>query len=637
MSQTASSIFITKHGHRIRQATYGLLMATVVILAGFVWTGPILSLVQHVANTFTNTPAKTAGLISATTAEAGPVHATSALFTLRELGNHPDDLHGSYTSAPLVTLDDHPIREEHLEEFRDLLSVYVYRQAVDDNFTVRVFDRRTSGLLERYTLEDQKQQYAATGVADWAEIDVKRSQISSRLIGKYRRRGVPLEDIMVKWGRLDQVRLAREREASFIEYEIRLSQTLGLSLLSTELGTVETFNDDKLISTVGARGRYQMMPYLLRRFGINTYSLWTPAGESVEVHEEWHPLLTMETAFTIVKGYTNAIGHEIPGISAYHTGPFNIFRILNLYLEHEQAMFSPTDTVMDAYLWAMTEGFEEVADVSGFRHYSRSYIPSAYGSLRGIENVPVDTSRTIRAERVQTHVGEKLYLSNLLETLDSAHVALDWGYASSAPTLYGRFRMLNPHIDLPANETEDFVPRAGDVYLTTRSSSRPVRFFLPIGATELLEASGMNILDADKTFRFDQETFSIPAEGPTVWDQQYARLVDDIKYFGFTYDNRARLNILAERFEKLAESEPSQYRNLQLSIIKMHQNLWRTRFWSELAFNTAAATDRIEVAARPTAPIGLTQRLSFLPHSDAVEEDAELLPVVNLKAGHQAD
>ncbi len=233
MSQTASSIFTAKHGHRIRQASYGLLMATVVILAGFVWTGPLLSLVQHVTQTFTNAPAKTAGLISATVAEAGPVRAASALFTLNDLENHPDDLHGSYTSVPLVTLDDHPIREEHLEEFRDLLNVYVYRQAVDDNFTVRVFDRRTSGLLERYTLEDEKQQYHSTGIADWSEIDGQRSKISSRLIGKYRRRGVPLEDIMVKWGRLDQVMLAREREASFIEYEIRLSQTLGLSLLAT--------------------------------------------------------------------------------------------------------------------------------------------------------------------------------------------------------------------------------------------------------------------------------------------------------------------------------------------------------------------------------------------------------------------
>jgi hypothetical protein len=324
MAQTASSLFGSKYWQRIRQATYIMLAVSAVSLAGFLWTGPILTLARHAIGAMTNESPEATQLAAATRLEASPIRATSSLFTLRDLANHPDDLHGDYTTAPLISLDDHPVHEKHLVEFRELLNVYVYRQAVDDNFTVRVFDRRSNGLLERFTLEDEKAQYLDNGAADWEAIDVKRSQISSQLIGKYRRRGVPLEDIMVKWGRLDQVKEAREREAAFIEYEIRLSQSLGLSLLATELGTVETFNDDKLISTVGARGRYQMMPYLLRRFNINTYSLWTPTGQLVEVHEEWHPLLTMETAFTIIKGYSNAIGHEIPGISAYHTGPDNL-------------------------------------------------------------------------------------------------------------------------------------------------------------------------------------------------------------------------------------------------------------------------------------------------------------------------
>ncbi len=94
-------------------------------------------------------------------------------------------------------------------------------------------------------MENLSQEYAATGVADWDAIDAMRGKWSSKLIGKYRRRGVPMEDIMVKWGRLNQVKEARVREEPFISYEIRLSQMLNLSLLSTELGTVETFNDAK--------------------------------------------------------------------------------------------------------------------------------------------------------------------------------------------------------------------------------------------------------------------------------------------------------------------------------------------------------------------------------------------------------
>jgi hypothetical protein len=181
--------------------------------------------------------------------------------------------------------------------------------------------------------------------------------------------------------------------------------------------------------------------------------------------------------------------------------------------------------------------------------------------------------------------------------------------------------MLNPHIDLPPNDTENRVPKAGDVYLTTRSKSLPVRFFLPTGSSALLDQAGLVVLDQERTFLFDRETFGIPEGGFTVWDGQYAELIEDIKHFGFTHENRARLNILAERFEKLAESTPSHYRDLQLSIIALHQNLWRTRFWSELAQNTAAATDRIEVAARPTSPIGLTQRLEFDDEAFFVPEE----------------
>lgn len=609
MPQIVPFAIDSKSWHRIRQISYVailvlVLISTVLIIAGFVSNGQAQFVVQ---TAFEAPPAGSPEPDNTST----PKPVASTLFALTDLDNHPDMLHGDYTAAPLISLDNHPVHNEHLSDFRDLLDIYVARQSMDDNFTVRVIDRRTSGLLERYTIESLRENYLATGEADWAYIDSIRGNISSRLIGKYRRRGVPLEDIMIKWGRLDQVKEARKRDEPFISYEIRLSQMLDLSLLSTELGTVETFNDDRLVSTVGARSRYQIMPYMLRRFNIHNHELWTPKGETVLVQEEWHPLLTMEASFIIIKGYSNAVGHEIPGISAYHTGPFNIFKIFNKYLTNQQPLFTPSSTVMDAYLWALTEGFEDVAEDSGFRQYSRSYIPTAYGSLKGAELIPVDTARTELVERVQTVESERLYLAELLEQLEQLGEKLDWGHAADDTLYYNRFRSLNQHIDLPAAKEGELIPGNGNVLLTTRRSSRPVRFFLPVGATKLLAGAGFEKLDAAHTFTFDHNTYVIDEEDMTVWDKQYAALVDDIKYFGFTNENRTRLFILAERFDKLYEADPSHYRSLQLQIINLHKNLWRTRYWSELAHNTAAASGRAEVATKPTTPMGLTQRIFF--------------------------
>ncbi|MFK7844585.1 MAG: hypothetical protein AB8G77_04730 [Rhodothermales bacterium] len=611
MPQLVSSAIQSKNWQRIRQISYNsvvsiVLLATVLVIAGFVFTGQASTIVAQVIHSTAEAPE------APLSENPTPAPKESTLFSFVDLDTHPDVLHGEYTAATFLSLDDHPVDNQHLSDFRDLLNIYVSRQADDDNFTVRVIDRRTSGLLERYTMEDLRQTYIETGKADWAEIDAMRGTMSGRLIGKYRRRGVPMEDIMIKWGRQDQVKEARVRDEPYISYEIRLSQMLNLSLLSTELGTVETFNDDKLVSTVGARSRYQIMPYMLRRFGIYTYDLHTPKGETVEVREEWHPLLTMEASFTIIKGYSNAVGHEIPGISAYHTGPFNIFKIYNKYLTKEKPLFTPSATVMDAYLWALTEGFEEVSEDSGFRQYSRSYIPTAYGSLKGAELIPVDTARTEKVERVQTVQGERMYLAELLEQLKEVDTSLDWSRGSADTLYYDRFRTLNPHIDLPEYSGEELVPENGNVLLTTRQSSRPVRFFLPVGSTDLLVRAGYNKLDAAKTFKFDNNTYIQPEEDITVWDKQYAMLVDDIKHFGFTNENRTRLYIFAERFEKLHEANPTHYRSLQLKIIMLHKNLWRTRYWSELAHNTAAASGQAEVVTLPAAPMGLTQRISFV-------------------------
>ena len=626
MSDTVIPTVNSSYWQRIRHLTFIVLAATLLVVGGFVWTGPVQTLTTQIID---GGPALSSnGDFEPEPDRFLPLEATipQASFTAHDLKNHPDRIHGEYISDPFVTLNEnHQVNREHLKQFRDLLNIYESRQAEDDNFTVRVIDRRTNGLLERYTIENIREQFLASPSPDWELIDEIRSRESSRLIGKYRRRGVPLEDIMIKWGRLDQVKRARERDIPFIEYEVQLSQTLGLSLLATELGTVETFNSDKMVSTVGARGRYQMMPYMLRKFNIHTYNLWAKGGNTIEVKEEWHPLLTMEPAFSIIRGYSNAVGHEIPGISAYHTGPFNIFFIYDMYLEQQKNSFSAASTVMDAYLWALTEGFEDVSEDTGFRHYSRSYVATAYGSFKGTEDLPVDTTQTHLTERVQTRLGEDLYLSELIEALESVQHQLDWSFAPADSSLYMQFRSFNPHINLPAEKDSDTtrVPKGADVFLATRNLNRPVRFFLPLGASELLKEDGFDRFSDEHTFKFDHKTYSISVEDITIWDRQYAKLVEDVKFFGFTRENRDQLNVLVERFEKLSETQPSNFRNLQLKIIKLHQGLWRTRYWNDLANKTAALSGQVELAdnAPPPSPIGLTKRIS-VANIELVEEES---------------
>lgn len=83
------------------------------------------------------------------------------------------------------------------------------------------------------------------------------------------------------------------------------------------------------------------MPYLLRQHDIHHYTLRTAAGNRIRVLEEWHPLLTMEPAFLVMRSYANAVGHEVPGLSAYHTGPANLFRIYRQFLTEGLAYLKP--------------------------------------------------------------------------------------------------------------------------------------------------------------------------------------------------------------------------------------------------------------------------------------------------------
>lgn len=539
-------------------------------------------------------------------APPSPATPPSSALTFADHALHPDRLYGTYFNAALQGISRPSPSQKQLASFRSLLDLYVTRQGQDDNFTVRVIDARVDTLLELAVLHTARTTYLETGEVDWPQIDRERRSLTRDLVKKYAQRGIPREDIRVKWGRANQVLEARERDAPFIEYEMRLADYLDLSLLVTEIGTVETFNQDRLVSSVGARSRYQMMPYILRQRGIHHYELPTAYGRTVEVYEEWHPLLTMEAAFTLLRGYVNAVGHEIPGISAYHTGPGNIFKVYRMYLTEESSPLVYDASVVDAYVWALTDGFDIVSDKTTFRSYSRGYVPSGYGSLKATDQLPIDTSQSFRGERVQMAAGQRIYLSALLRLFAESDVPLSWSQSADTLSLYDRFRAMNPHFDLPASP-DNSVPARGDVLLTSRRDNVPVRFFLPLGATHVINGAGTVLLDEEATFRFDETTYLRPsAEELTVWDRQYAELLRSIEHFGFSEEHRQRLRVLQDRFAHLAAETPTHFREVQLDIINTHLRLWQFEGWELLAEAAPAARGTLRLPARPPSPLETT-------------------------------
>jgi len=540
-----------------------------------------------------------------------PSSSGAGLFTFEGSDLHPDVLFLPYTAGPILS-EESAASQNVIHQFRNLLDLYAERQGTDDNFTIRVVDNRTNELLEIYEFEDERSAYENRSEGeswDWGRIDRLRRDATRNLVQKYVARGIPRGAVTVKWGRRNQVLEAREREAEFIEYEVQLARFLGLSLLTTEIGTVETFNDDRLVSPVGARSRYQMMPYVLRQNGIHHYKLPTAAGNAIDVYEEWHPLLTMEPAFVTAAGYVNAVGHEIPGLSAYHTGPGNIYSVYRMFLTAEPNRFTPETTVMDAYMWAVTEGYDHVSRNSSFKSYSRGYVASAYGALRATESIPVDPSKSLRTVRVQLRPGERLFLSDLLRTLAASGQEFDWGPDTEGMTLYNKFRKLNKHFALPAGGSEDAsVKPNADLRLTADVKGIAVRFFLPPGAPEALKAAGMNVLDDDRSFRYDENTYGRPDPAEiTLWDRQYQQLVNDIAYFGFTREYRDRLAYLVDKFEELAKTNPTLYRRMQLEVIKTHERIWKSNVFDKLADVLRAVRGSQRFEARPLSPLPLGQ------------------------------
>jgi len=529
------------------------------------------------------------------------------LFTFRTSDLHPAVRYAPYFGGPLPS-DDAIARR--VKAFQELLDLYEKRQGYDDNFTLRVLDNRTGELLERAELTTERHAYERTGQVDWLAIDRLRRIRQGDLSKKYENLGYPKGALSIRWGRANQVLEARQNEVLYIDYEIRLARLLGLSLLATEIGTVETFNTDNMVSSVGARSRYQMMPSLLRKNGIHRYALRTAYGKKVEVYEERHPLLVLEPAFVLLRGYVNAVGHEVAGLSAYHAGPFNIFKIYRLFLTQQNSAAPFRADVLDAYIWGLTDGFERVSAGSSFRTQSRGYVLAAYGALRATEALPINPDLSVVSERVQLKRGKSINLSALLAFLARHDDRLQWGPAASLSSPYERFRLLNPHIMLPASQDSTTLPLDGDLHLVDESSGVPVRFFLPVGAGIALQEAGL--LDDAAGFTFDASTYATPPEAlKRPEDRQYEQLVETIGRFGFTEENRVRLLTLADRFEVLAATDPSPYRRIQLQIIRTHVSVWRSSNWEELAAAVPVHLDLERAPVYPPDPVIRT--LSPLP------------------------
>jgi len=543
-------------------------------------------------------------------AEAPSRDLPSTPYRLVDLDLHPDRAFGAFFSGAFFTDterggSDAAGASSALNDFRTQLEIYRRRAAEDDNFTIRVYDNRTWRTLEVFALRDQRDRYEETGEASWDRIDALRRAASNNLINKWVARGIPRAAISTRWGRYNQMVEARDREASFIEYEIRYARQLGLSLLTTEIGTVETFNQDWLISPAGARGRYQMMPDILDLFGLRTYTLAARTG-NLTVREEIHPLLGLIGSFQLVRGYTNSVGHEIPGVSAYHTGPGNIFAVYRTFLRAKAN--DPTvanASVIDAYMWGVTSGFERIWEQSSFGPASRGYVLSAYGALRAVEDKPIDPEKTLLTERVQLAAGQSIELSALLELLEPHSARLDWGYGVNSENAYERFRQLNPHIPLPMSGTPDelSVPTSGNVRIPAVSGGSPVRFFLPYGSTDLLERIRPGLLNGAQTFRFDENAFADPAVTgeKTQADYAYEQLVSDIAQFGFSNAHRNRLERIYREFVQLAEENPTHYRTAQLKIITIHRRVWQTTGFRDLAGTVENVLSRHSGAGDVTA------------------------------------
>ena len=543
-------------------------------------------------------------------------------YTFQGLDIHPDKLYGQYFAGAFASLaPDASAADSYLADFRWRLDMYRKAYGVDDNFSIRVLDDRTGKTLEVHQLRSAKDRFRGSGQVSWDEVNRERRTATTQLRAKWKAYGIPKENLVIRWGYADQTQEARERDARYITYEVNLARRLGLSVLATEIGTVETFNQDRLVSSAGARSRFQMMPDILRMFDVEQYALPVASGGTVQVREEHHPLLSMEPSLMLVRAYANSVGHELPGISAYHTGPGNIFKLYREYLRaHPGMRRAEGKHVSDAYMWGVTDGFERVDAVSSFGPQSRVYVLKAYGSLRATEDRLIDPDQTIHAERVRIKSGASPRLSQILEALEPHGRRLNWGPVEGA-SMYEKFRDLNPHIDLPRGSGSG-VPASGDLRLSATAGGTPVRFFLPLGATAVLQGVGLDVIGETETF--DERTFLLDESERTQTDRDYDRLVQDVGEFGFTRSAQRRMDRIHDELQTLASQNPgSRYRQTQAKVARIHRSVWRTRNFRDLVATTETLLSldpRVNMGRQPVAD-------ASAPATPRRRDSMEALPV----------
>ncbi|PSQ98367.1 MAG: hypothetical protein BRD48_07520 [Bacteroidetes bacterium QS_9_68_14] len=625
-SKRLQSLLTSNRPLGVRNLAWATVTVLGVIAALLAATGRIGPVTQSIAGTFAGNSASSPSLSEQESLEevAETGAGDDGTFTFAQLTGHPDEALAPYFSGAIASSgQDSTDRAALIRAFRDLADQYVKRYGKDDNFSMRVSSGgKKDTLLEVFAFEEEREEYVEAGRPvdyDWGRINQMRRTKTRDLVDKWVARGVPEDPIRVKWGMADITRGARVRDEPFVEYEVRLARYLGKSLLMTEIGTKETFNQDDLVSSVDAKSRYQLMPSLLSAYGINRYRLSTSAGNSILVAEEQHPLITMEPSFKHATASINAMGHEIPGISAYHTGVNNIYNeVLVKFLENGQDYIFPGLTTADAYIWGVTIGFPIVSRNSSFGDFSRTYVPGAYGALKAAEETVIDTSQTMLADRMSLAEGQSISLSDLLTTIAENSSGLHWN-APDSLSLYQRFRQMNKHFHLPAGPDARpdsgqavavGVPERGNVEITATVQGKPVRFFLPPGARALLKSNGhAGLIDESSVFQFNHDTYADPGSGMrTKYDRQYDQLVSKIRRFGFTEENRQQLKDLSETFEQLAVSEPTHYRRTMADIINKHLRFWQYPGWGNVQQATRAVLGRNPVEPQdpqqiPTGPV----------------------------------
>jgi hypothetical protein len=160
---------------------------------------------------------------------------------------------------------------------------------------------------------------------------------------------------------------------------------------------------------------------------------------------------------------------------------------------------------------------------------------------------------------------------------------------------------MNQHFDLPPALGNGSVPDDGDLFLVaaTPKQDYPVQFFLPLGASAELRSREVDEIDYDRIVRFDHSTFEVRSEALTVWDQLYADLVEDVRNFGFTLENRARLAPIAEHIDELSSTDPSPFRTSLKEIVRLHERVWASNYFDMLAKVVPAASGRQRLSAQP--------------------------------------